>query len=58
MSEIRNKTNAELSSFIVECEAKYKKLLKVANKLATEMDSLSSEYKEARAELAKRQEKK
>lgn len=52
---IENKTNEELGAFISECEEKYRKLLKVANKLASEMDSLSDEYKRAKAEIAKRQ---
>ena len=54
---IKNKTNAELGAFISECEEKYKKLIKVANKLAEEMDSLSGQYQEAKAELTKRQKK-
>ena len=55
---IKNKTNAELGAFISECEEKYKKLFKVAKKLADEMDSLSEQYKEAKAELKQRQQKK
>ena len=51
---ITNKTNSELSDFIAECEEKYKKLLKVAKKLADEMDNLSEQYKEAKNELMKR----
>ena len=54
---IRNKTNAELGAFISECEEKYKKLFKLAKKLATEMDSLSEQYKEAKDELMQRQKK-
>ena len=54
---IKNKTNAELGKFISECEEKYKKLLKVANKLADEMDSLSEQYKEAKKELIQRKQK-
>ena len=55
---IKNKTNAELGTFISECEEKYKKLLKVEKKLADEMDSLSEQYKEAKAELIQRQQRK
>ncbi len=51
---VKNMTNAELSAFVAECEEKYKKLLKVANKLASEMDSLSEQYKEAKAEIMNR----
>ena len=51
---IKNKTNSELKEFINECEEKYKKLIKLANKLADEMDSLSSKYNEANEEMNKR----
>lgn len=55
---IENKTNAELNAFIKECEGKYQKLLKLANKLAEEMDNLSMQYKQAREEMSKRQQHK
>lgn len=51
---IKNKTNSELKEFINECEEKYKKLIKLSNKLADEMDSLSSKYNEANEEMNKR----
>lgn len=54
---ISKMTNAELGAFISECEEKYKKLLKVARKLADEMDTLSGQYKEAKKELTERQKK-
>ena len=52
---ITNMTNTELNVFVAECEEKYRKLLKLANKLASEMDNLSAQYKEAKAELMNRQ---
>lgn len=52
---IRTKTNAELNELIKECEEKYQKLLKVANKLADEMDNLSMLYNEANDEIKIRQ---
>ena len=54
MEDIQNMTNIELETFIHELEDKYKKLLKVANKLATEMDSLHEQYIAASEELNKR----
>lgn len=57
MEGIKNMTNKELGEFITELEGKYQKLLKVANKLASEMDSLSEQYKEANEELRTRQSK-
>lgn len=52
---IENKTNAELKEFVEECESKYQKLLKVANKLAEEMTNLSMQYNEAKDEIIRRQ---
>lgn len=57
MENINNKTNQEIEDFIAELETKYQKLLKVANKLADEMDSLSTQYKEAKKELDNRRKK-
>ena len=54
---IKNKTNAELTAFMKECDEKYKKLLKLANKLADEMDSLSEQYDAANDEMKRRQKK-
>ena len=53
-NSIKDKTNAEILAFVGECEEKYKKLLKLAKKLADEMDSLSEQYKEANNEIKKR----
>lgn len=53
-NSIKDKTNDELLAFVKECEEKYQKLLKVANKLADEMDSLSAQYNEANNEIKKR----
>lgn len=54
---MKNKTNAELTAFMKECDEKYKKLLKLANKLADEMDSLSEQYNAANDEMKRRQKK-
>lgn len=53
-TEINNMTNEELVNLISDMESKYGKLLKVAKKLADEMDSLHSQYTSAKSELAKR----
>ena len=49
-----NFTNKELDEKITELEEKYQKLLKLASKLASEMDSLHEQYVEAKNELDKR----
>ena len=51
---VTNLTNNQLSELINELEVKYQKLLKVANKLANEMDSLHDQYVEAMEELNNR----
>ena len=55
---VTNMTNQELKNLIGELEGKYQKLLKVANKLANEMDSLHVQYMAASEELNKRRTKK
>jgi hypothetical protein len=51
---VENLTNQELANLIKDLEEKYGKLLKVANKLAVEMDSLHEQYVEALKEQDKR----
>ena len=51
---VENYTNKQLTDFIAELETKYQKLLKVAVKLETEMNSLHEQYLEAQKELNKR----
>ena len=47
-------SNKELNDLISELEVKYQKLLKLAKKLASEMDSIHSQYVEINKELNKR----
>jgi hypothetical protein len=53
---MKDKTTEELKDILANCEEKYQKLLKVANKLAEEMDCLSEQYNSAREELINRNE--
>lgn len=51
---VENLTKEELSNELLDLEGKYQKLLKLAKKLAKEMDSLHDRYVEVKTELEKR----
>lgn len=54
MENIEQLTNEEIQSKMVVLNEKYQKLLKLAMKLAKEMDNLSDEYNVLKTEIDKR----
>jgi hypothetical protein len=54
MENIEQLTNEEIQSKMVVLNEKYQKLLKLAMKLAKEMDNLSDEYNVLKTEIDRR----
>jgi len=54
MIDAEKLTNAQITARMSELDANYRKLMKVARKLADEMSSLHDEYDTLKSELNKR----
>lgn len=57
MQDYTKLTDTELQAVKAELNGKYGKLYKLAEKLASEMDSLSNEYKMVEKEISSRNKK-